>query len=372
MKKKVALVRIWTTPPIAASVERMLIESFPEYDVEAINLGRLIKRRPDILLINALYVLKEYGFSNLSPQRFKIFFWATTYIFHLIKALVSEQLAGRENDYAFSLQIGSLYDGSLPGIRHFVYTDHTMLANLLYPDFDRRDLYSPAWIELERTIYHNADMIFSWSSNITTSLIDQYDCPPEKVACVYSGANALPENHPLSDDRYPKKNILFVGVDWVRKGGPDLVEAFKIVLRTHPDARLTIVGCSPEISLPNCTVAGFAPLQEVHRYYEQASIFCLPTTCEPFGHVFIEAMAHRLPVVATDLGAIPDFVIEGENGYRVPSKDVNALAAALLNLVGDAEKCKSFGERGYQLVQERYNWKQVGSAIRVNILHKID
>jgi glycosyltransferase involved in cell wall biosynthesis len=166
---------------------------------------------------------------------------------------------------------------------------------------------------------------------------------------------------------YDRKNILFVGVDWERKGGPELVEAFRAVRDRFPDARLTIVGCSPRIDMPGCEVAGKVPLADVHQYFEQASIFCLPTRLEPFGVVFVEALHHKLPIVATNVGAIPDFVIEGESGYLVPPRAVELLAQALVSLIGDPEKCRQFGEKGFNLARERYSWERVGARIRETV-----
>ena len=161
---------------------------------------------------------------------------------------------------------------------------------------------------------------------------------------------------------------IFVGMDWERKGGPELVEAFKKVLTVHPDARLIIVGCSPQITVPNCDVVGRIPSREVHTYYNASAVFCLPTILEPFGLVFIEAMSHRLPVVGTNIGAIPDFVVEGHNGHLVSPRDSSSLADALIDLVGNPEKCRRFGEAGRRIAAERYNWKAVSALLREHIL----
>jgi glycosyltransferase involved in cell wall biosynthesis len=140
------------------------------------------------------------------------------------------------------------------------------------------------------------------------------------------------------------------------------------VLQVHPDARLTIVGCTPQVDLPNCQVVGRVPVAEVSQYYRQASIFCLPTRLEPFGIVFIEALNHKLPVVATDVGAIPDFVTSGHNGYLVKPDQVEPLAQALIDLVGDPDKCRLFGERGYRIAMDRYTWDSVGARMKEAII----
>jgi glycosyltransferase involved in cell wall biosynthesis len=369
MKTKYAFIRVWASPPIAASVIQMLAEAFPEYDPEMIVVGQLLSPRRDILVINTLFMIWEYGLDILQKKKTPLeAFWGTSYIFKQVRKLLVDFLSPRKGNYAFTFQLQSLFDASLPGLSHFVYTDRTLLANYYYPGFDRRKVYSDAWVELERSIYQNATRVFTRSSDITRSLLEQYSCPPEKVACVYVGSNVhMPEGEPQNDN-YQNQNILMVGTNWELKGGPALVDAFKNILKTHPQARLTIVGCSPVLDTPNVNVVGLVPVDEVANYYREASIFCLPTTWEAFGVAFIEAMAHKLPIVATNIAAIPDFVLEGESGHLIQPGDVDGLTTALLDLLNNPEKCRLYGEEGYRLVQERYNWKIVAAEVRKNVL----
>jgi len=371
--KKIAYIRIFPAAYIGQSVAAMLAESFPEYEVETISIAHLLRRRPDILLVNGLHTLGTYWRQILFGKKtFRRSFRGTAYLFRQVQKLARAYLEPRKEEYAFSFQLQSLFDAGLPGLPHYVYTDHTHLANLEYPGFDPRSLHSPAWIELEKSVYAEARRIFTRSTNISRSLTRDYGIPEEKVQCVYAGMNT--RIAPQGEQAPPAEgqNILFVGIDWERKGGPDLVEAFKQVLQVYPQAQLTIAGCSPQVDTPNTHVLGLLPMQEVQRLYAQASIFCLPTRLEPFGVVFIEAMAHRLPIVATCTGAIPDFVKHGENGYLVPPGHTDLLAQALIDLLGDPERRRLFGERSRALTEERYNWGSVGRAIRTSILTDLD
>src|SRR5262249_32931897 len=159
----------------------------------------------------------------------------------------------------------------------------------------------------------------------------------------------------------------FAGVDWERKGGPCPVSAFKIVQQKHPCARLTIVGCSPQLELHNCEIVGQIPLEQMKNYYAQTSVFCLPTLLEPFGIVFIESFLYKIPIVATNLGALPDIVENGKSGYLVEPNNPSELAHALDELLSDPSKCCKFGENGYRTVLERYSWNATGKRIRQEI-----
>jgi len=72
--------------------------------------------------------------------------------------------------------------------------------------------------------------------------------------------------------------------------------------------------------------------------------------------------------VANNIEAVPDFIEHGQTGYLVEPSNIEQLANALLDLIGDPIKCQAFGERGYQIVAEKYSWEKVGARLRENIL----
>jgi len=367
LKTKIAFIRIGSFSSINDSVANELQNRFPDLDLEIIDIENIVKNRKDIVCLNSLFMIKEYGIDVILNRRNKWnSFFTTTYMFNKVKKLLLGQVD--KNKYLFSFQTQSIFDTSTAGLPHFVYTDHTYLANGYYRTHDRSHLYSKSLIDLEKTIYHNATLNFTMSTHISRCLIEEYGCQPDRVVCVYAGSNSEISNYRKWKDKYGNKNILFVGMDWERKGGPELVAAFKEVLSVQPDARLTIVGCSPRVNLPNCEVVGRVPLKEMPRYYENASVFCLPTKLEPFGIVFVEALHHKLPVVGTNIGAIGDFIVGGVNGYLVKPGNVEELAKALITLVGDPKKCERFGERGSRIAAERYTWERVGVSIRQNVV----
>jgi glycosyltransferase involved in cell wall biosynthesis len=366
MPNKIAFFRTEAWPYANVKMVDVLQSIFPDHEIVVFEIYAWIKSRFDIVMINVLEVLRTYGWEIITKKkRFNQCFWRTTYIFQQIKQHAEEILS--DGSFLFSFQMQSIFDASKCDIPHFIYTDHTHLANLSYPTFDRNKLFSAAWIALEKTIYDNASINFVWSHHIEQSLLDDYHCDPSKVVCAYIGINAVNPVTSVNPRRYKDKNILFVGIDWERKGGPDLVNAFDIVRQAHPDAKLTIVGSSPSVDVPNCHVVGRIPVNEVGQYFNKASLFCLPTYLEPFGIVFLEAMSSKLPVVATNVGAIPDIVRDGESGYLVEPGDVQGIANALITLISDPEKCRAFGEKGYQLVQGNYSWVAIGRLMKEHI-----
>lgn len=365
---RVAFIRVFSKAPVGASVAQMLRTAFPEFEVDVLDVTTLLKRRPDVILMNGLALIWAYGRDILRGYRtIGEAFWGTSYLFTQTRKLIKQALARRPGSYVFTFQLQSMVDAHVDNLPHFVYTDHTHLANLSYGRFNVRRLNSEAWLAQERGLYQQADLVFTRSSNISRSLVEQYGLPPEKAVCAYVGVNVQPQ--PVGDDgRYHNQHVLFVGSDWERKGGPELAQAFQAVQKKLPQARLTIVGAAPELDIPNCRVLGQIPVEDVSRYYQEASVFCLPTQLEPFGVAFIEAMAHQLPIIATAVGAIPDFVHNGYNGLLVAPNCVPELTAALYTLLDNPPLCATYGANGYQLFQERYNWDQVGKTIRRHVL----
>ncbi len=357
--------------PTRDSIERMLTEAFPEYPIEHFSVAKIVKHHKSWLVPNLWYLAREHG-RAVASRRMTLrnaYFW-TTYTFKRLHESMRTRI--RPERHAFSFQMQSLYDTSVPGVPHFIYTDHTHLSNLHYPDFDRRGLRSAEWLALERSIYQNATVVFTRSSDVAADLTRFYDIPESKIECVYAGSNVdVSHCGPPDNAGYSNQRILFVGIDWHRKGGPQLLEAFRQVLRQHPKAHLTIAGADVPVDLPNCTVLGHVSKQELARHYAQSSVFCLPTRHEPFGIAFIEAMMHGLPVVGTRIGAIPDMVVDGETGYLITPGDSGALAQALCKLLADPAHCQALGQRAYERAVDLYTWSRTGQRIRARIMRML-
>jgi glycosyltransferase involved in cell wall biosynthesis len=334
-------------------------ETLPSYDLDVVDVLDVMQGERRLFKgLARLYAWKEFG-RLLLLRREKLHgaggcLIRTTYYQERLRRRLRERLAQRT--YVFTLQTQSLFDGSLPGVPHFVYTDHAELQCLRLPGFSPRDLFPPRWIAMETSIYRNATMVFTMSESTRRCLIDEYGCAETKVACVRAGPNVAPrDGYVPPAGRYASKRILFVGTRWQPKGGEELASAFERVLESHTDAKLTIVGCSPVLELPNCEIVGPVPVSQVGGYYDHASIFCLPTRREAYGIAFVEALAHGLPVVATRVGALGELVSDGENGYLVEVGDVDALTSRLTALLDDPEACRRFGVAARR-AGESYAW----------------
>ena len=94
--------------------------------------------------------------------------------------------------------------------------------------------------------------------------------------------------------------------------------------------------------------------EEKDVYFKQAEAFVLPSFNEAFPLVNIEAMEYKLPIVSTNVGGIPDEVVDGENGFIIKDKDPQSLAEALCKLLGDESLRQKLGENGYQKFKAKF------------------
>ncbi len=275
------------------------------------------------------------------------------------------------------LQIGTLIDVPPEFGPHYVFTDMTIVQARAAGRFEVNRL-SRATAEhalhVQRTVLHNAAHVFTMSEWAKRSIVDDYGVKPENVTPIWVGANlVVPEG--LQETRRARE-ILFVGIDWDRKGGPLLLRAFELLLRRLPDATLRIVGCSPPVKHPAVQVDGFLDRRDPHQYehlvrsYLRASCFCLPSLFEPFGQVYVEAASVGLPLVAIDMDSRREAVVDGVTGRLAPIPTPEALADALYDVLCDEAKGRELGEAAQSHASARFRWDLVVDRLAAVIQHR--
>jgi len=310
--------------------------------------------------------------ASFSPQRTR---WRQR--FHSRSSLVSPLLRtvrGRvarrrlATEADIVLHVGAWTE--LPGRVRGSYHDGNLAVSVAReePLLDPRSRSVRRALEADRRFYERMDVLLPMSDWLRRSFIDDFGQDPAKVVTVGAGANLRSVPPPPERD-YATPRFLFVGKQWERKGGPQLLEAFRLARAERPDAELWIVG--PEGApaaeagvrflgrISRATPEGDRRLGEI---YSEATAFTMPSQYEPFGIVFLEAMAHGLACVASDRCAMPEIVEDGATGYVVPARDVEALAQRLLELA-DPGRAHSFGEAGRERFLEHFTWDAVAGRI---------
>ena len=341
---------------------------FPDHEIVTFDVKDYVKRQFGVTALNALLEVITYGPSVLSNGSLRhAFFFLTPFMFRHLSEAIVKRFGPEASSFQFVLQTQGLFNAALPGRPFIIYTDHTLASHREYPNSDPRLFRSKALLNLERTLYNAADRIVVTATHVEQTLVRSYGCDPKRVATIFIGANVAATATSSGLDRYAAGRILFVGIDWVRKGGPTLLAAFNEVASKFPDATLTIAGCSPSLSHPRVRATGLIPRPEVAALFEGASIFCLPSIVEPSAVASVEAMGFRLPVVATTVGGFPGMVNEGETGLLVPPGNPVALAAALKELLANPARARAMGQAGYQRSRDLFTWDAVGARLRQEI-----
>jgi len=156
--------------------------------------------------------------------------------------------------------------------------------------------------------------------------------------------------------------VLFVGRMVMEKGVAELIRAARTAESHGADLALLLVGAGPDeqhfrslatqLGLRNCRFIGGVPPSLLGRYYAASDVFVLPSHRDVWGKVVNEAALFSLPIVVTnDVGAGSDLVIDGRNGFRVKTRDVNDLAGTLLRLAGDRALRQNMGSESHELVR---------------------
>lgn len=209
---------------------------------------------------------------------------------------------------------------------------------------------------VNRLALRRAQALVTWCRWAKESLAEDYGIAPELVSVVHPGVD-MSVFRPGLVRRAGPLRVLFVGGDFVRKGGQELLDATSGL---RDAAELDVVTGSPvpqAAARPDCRVhVGLAPQSpELVALYREADVFVLPSRGDCFPQAVAEAMACGLPVVATTVGAIPDMVEDGVNGYLVPPRAPAALRRAILALAGSPELRREMGERGLDRARREHD-----------------
>ena len=198
---------------------------------------------------------------------------------------------------------------------------------------------------------------------------------PEKVVTMYNGIDLTPYQQIDADrERESVRRDLGIPLDGIvlttvavlsePKGIQYMIRALPSMLESFPNAYYLIVGdgayrnaLEEEVktigALDRVIFAGMR--KDIPRMLSASDIFVLPTLTEALPTVLAEAMAARLPIIASAVGGVPEMIVDGENGRLVKAGDVQELADAGKSLLVGPALRKRMGETGWQVVNQKFN-----------------
>lgn len=217
--------------------------------------------------------------------------------------------------------------------------------------------------KLNRRCFQRAAALVTWSDWAKAGLAREYEVDTNRIIVIPPGVDpqlwartetpsAAPGDHPV--------RILFVGGDFERKGGNDLIAAYRELRRRTPtaaDVELHLVTPADVPAEPGVIVHhSLTPNSvELIDLYHSAHVFCLPTHGDCLPMVLSEAGAAGLPIVSTDVGAIGEIVRDGVTGWLVRPGDVPGLVERLLRLVDDRALAHGLGKAAAAHVAAHYD-----------------
>lgn len=223
-----------------------------------------------------------------------------------------------------------------------------------YPEYKSLIRKSISWgNQLEKRALDNADRCVFTSSWAANSAIADYKVKPEKVRVI---------NYPLMFDNPLAKenllfyrddsicNLLFVGVDWERKGGDLAVAIVDALNGSGLKSKLVICGCMPPEYVKRnmwVSIKGFLDKnidnerEELKRLYLNSTFFLLPSKADCFASAITEAFAFGLPPITTDVGAHGEIIKNGINGFILSP---NSAVDEYVKVIKDAYKNKEIYE----------------------------
>ena len=345
---------------------------FYDYTIQMVN---ELARHTDVLLLLPDYRSEEYVESIDPAVKVHIFDYS--------------QHAGRLGPSCYPMLKGivSAIDAFEPDVVHFQVNNPLLCPLLLmlrkyplvatfhdiepHPGEDR--LLDAGSLLYRLTLFVSRvmpDRIFVHGKALRDTLVKNYRVPEENVHVIPIGEHEVApfmafEQEGLEPDG---RRVLFFGRIHRYKGLDYLIQAEPLITREIPDARIVIAGTGEDFSRYEKAMAGRdafevynyrIPYEEGARLFQQASIVALPYLEASQSGVIPTAYGFRRPVVATDVGSLPEIVDDGETGYIVPPRDPEALATAIVRLLRDPGACRRMGEQGYVKLKTDMAWPTI-------------
>jgi glycosyltransferase involved in cell wall biosynthesis len=219
----------------------------------------------------------------------------------------------------------------------------------------------PGWLEqlkwrLNRNCYKAARRIVTWAEWTKQGLVRDYEVPADKIVVIPPGVNVSEWQRPTPRDLSEgPTRILFVGADFERKGGLNLLEAFRAIRDLGVELHLVTrdkVSSEPGLFVYNDLQPNSRALKDL---YHRCDIFALPTFGDILPMVLSEAGAAGLAIVSTDIAGIPEIVRQNVTGLVVPPGDTPALTEALQRLVTDRDLRVTLGSRAVAHVVRHFD-----------------
>ena len=222
---------------------------------------------------------------------------------------------------------------------------------------------------LDRQPLLAARHIFTAGRHVADNMVRRMGVPAAKVSAIGTGMGDIQPYFGAKD--YHRPRLLIVAKNRPRdKGLPLLLAAFERARVQRPDLQLTVIGGAkyPELKdRPGIEPTGWISAEELQGLFEQASLFVMPATYEPWGLSYLEALACRVPIVGLDRGAFPEISGDGRYGFTLREATAEALSTLILDALADPQRLERMGADGQRRSLQHYRWERVAAEMVARI-----
>lgn len=220
---------------------------------------------------------------------------------------------------------------------------------------------------LNRRVAHKSTELITYSRFVKDDVTKFARVDPDKITVSYLAADKIADEAvPVSGLR-PQGFLLYVGRSLPHKNLERLVEAFNQLQAKRPGLKLVLGGKTDanykrleakaqKLGLKNVVFTDFLSEGKLRWLYENCAAYVFPSLSEGFGLPGLEAMLHGAPVVSSDSTCLPE--VYGDAAHYFDPLDINAIAAAINEVLTDPKLREELVKRGYERVK-KYSWQRM-------------
>lgn len=244
-----------------------------------------------------------------------------------------------------------------------VQSGRPLVAHVHATEFDRSGIHGNRYVEdLERHTFHRANAVVTVSNYTRNIIVNRYGISPDRVFAVHNAVE-IEEHHEPAPRPFEDKMVTFLGRITFQKGPDYFVRAARKVIDQNRNVRFVMVGTGDMYARMIELAAdlgigkyfhytGFLKRDQIKKIYGMSDLYVIPSVSEPFGLTALEAMAQGVPVIVSKQSGVSEVI---QNAIKLDFWDVDAIAKAILDVIGNDELHTQMREGGMQEVR-RISW----------------
>ncbi|MEM7759318.1 MAG: glycosyltransferase family 4 protein, partial [Cyanobacteria bacterium P01_A01_bin.40] len=294
---------------------------------------------------------------------------------------VKQKICGDQDEIVFSATVDPI--AYLECDRPMAFWADATFAGIadFYPQYSNfHDDVIQDWHQMERSALDKCQLAIYSSDWAAQSAIEFYQADPQKVKVVPFGANITNQldvsqvKQAIEARPSDVCKLLFIGVEWLRKGGDVAYKVAKQLNEAGLPTELTVVGCQPEIEQPipefvkplgfikKSTAAG---KERLNRLILESHFLILPSIADCTPMVFAEANSLGVPCISTNVGGIPSIIKDGENGKLfAPDSEISEYCDYIQDLISNYDQYRALAYSALDAYQSRLNWQVAGEKVK--------